>query len=256
MAATSVHEVFATLRAALNQAVADRLIEWNPCLAVRVGKGTPTKGTPVTLEIANQVLAAARDDRLYSLVVTGLCSGARPCEVRALGPEHVDAGAGTLMLARHLVRVPPSGDEPGRWEFRPGSKTGRTYTVPLPRVCREALAERLKVLRLERMCPEWQEWGLLWPAVDGRPLDPSVLRAHLAAACRAAGLPRLTPHHFFRRGASTLLKAHGVDARTRAALLGHARVETTENVYTDVLPAELWAAAETMGRILRADGSK
>ncbi|MGH8930415.1 MAG: hypothetical protein ACRDZO_07215 [Egibacteraceae bacterium] len=65
--------------------------------------------------------------------------------------------------------------------------------------------------------------------------------------------PRVAPPgtaSLFRRGASTLLAAQGVDAKTRAAIIGHRKVATTDDVYTDVLDPQLRAAAEALGQVL------
>ncbi len=187
--------------------------------------------------------------RLHSLYLFAFSTGWRPCELLAVGPEQLDLDRGLAWLERHLVRVTEDGA--GRWEFKPGSKIGKRYAVPLTEKLCQSLAARLEIVSFEASsAASWTDWDLLWPALDGRPTWVQALRDHLERACAVAELPRLTPHHLFRRGASTLLKAEGVDAKTRAAMLGHSRVATTEDVYTDVLPDDLRAAAETMGRLL------
>jgi len=152
-----------------------------------------------------------------------------------------------------LVRVKGAEDSEGHWEFLPGNKNGLVFQVPLTAVAVEALAARLEVLQLERQYAgeAWEECGLMWPTKSGAPMHARTLQKHLAGICRDQGLPHLTPHHLFRRGASTLMAAEGVPAKVRAAILGHTRVATTEDIYTDVLDPDLRAAVDTLGRILR-----
>jgi len=249
LAPSTTLSVWRTLRGALEQAVGDRLIPWNPCSAVRVGGGPTRALPPLTLDLVRAVLNAVSGDRLESLYRVGLSVGWRYCELAALGPEHVDLAAATVRCARHVVRTS------GQWHILPGSKTGKVFSAPLPASTVRFVAARLDALAFERswLGPAYADWGLLWPSVGrcaGAPLHEQQLNQHLARACSRAGVPRVTPHHFFRRGCSTLLAAEGVPARVRAAVLGHSRVATTEELYTQTLDPELRMASEVMGRLL------
>jgi len=75
------------------------------------------------------------------------------------------------------------------------------------------------------------EW--LFPGKDKkRPLHPATVQRACKVACRAAGLPRVTPHTLRHCYATHLLEA-GTDLRLIQALLGHHRVGTTAG-YTHV----------------------
>ena len=65
-----------------------------------------------------------------------------------------------------------------------------------------------------------------------QPLNATTVQKACKRACRAAQLPRITPHTLRHCHASHLLEA-GVDTRTIQALLGHHRIGTTA-LYTHV----------------------
>ena len=74
----------------------------------------------------------------------------------------------------------------------------------------------------------------------------NVLRRSIFPTCEALGLPRAT-WLTFRRTYSSWSHDKGVPGKVVAQLMGHANVDTTLNVYTQVLDASLRAAVETVG---------
>ena len=102
--------------------------------------------------------------------------------------------------------------------------------------------------------------SLMFSTRSGKPISPNnVLRRWIFPACAALGLPKAT-WLTFRRTYSTWSHDKGVPAKVIAQLMGHAKVDTTLNVYAQVLDGSLRAAVETIGdglfRIVQsADGS-
>ncbi len=76
-----------------------------------------------------------------------------------------------------------------------------------------------------------------------------MLRRAVFPACAALGLPHST-WLTFRRTYSSWSHAKGVPAKVVAQLMGHAKVDTTLTVYTQVLEGSLRAAVETIGQEL------
>jgi integrase len=68
----------------------------------------------------------------------------------------------------------------------------------------------------------------------------------LFPACEALGLPHVT-WLTFRRTYSSWCHEHGVPGKVIAQLMGHANVDTTLNVYTQVIDGALRAAADKVG---------
>jgi len=81
----------------------------------------------------------------------------------------------------------------------------------------------------------------------GDPLLPgNVLNRSIFPTCTALGLPRCT-WLTFRRTYASWSHDKGVSGKVVAQLMGHANVDTTLNVYTQVLDGSVRAAAETVG---------
>jgi len=88
---------------------------------------------------------------------------------------------------------------------------------------------------------------LVFATVSGKPVSPNnVLRTWVWPACEAAGLQRST-WLTFRRTYSSWAHDKGVPPKVVAAIMGHTKVDTTLNVYTQVLDGAARAAADRVG---------
>ena len=89
--------------------------------------------------------------------------------------------------------------------------------------------------------------ALVFSTRRGTAIAPNnVLRRAIFPACEALGLPRAT-WLTFRRTYSSWSHDKGVPGKVVAQLMGHANVDTTLNVYTQVLDGSLRAAVEKVG---------
>jgi len=59
--------------------------------------------------------------------------------------------------------------------------------------------------------------------------------------------------HDLRHTAASLLLAQHVPARVVMEMLGHSQISVTMNIYSHVMPTQLAAAADAMGRALWGD---
>ena len=95
--------------------------------------------------------------------------------------------------------------------------------------------------------------ALVFGTRTGGPIAPNnVLRRHVFPACKRLGLPRAT-WLTFRRTYSSWSHQQGVPGKVTAQLMGHANVDTTINVYTQVLDGSVRDAVERVGNQLNAD---
>jgi Site-specific recombinase XerD len=105
-----------------------------------------------------------------------------------------------------------------------------------------------------RLVREWtahatdtQPEALLFATRLGTPIAPhNVLRRAIFPACKRLGLPRAT-WLTFRRTYSSWSHDMGVPGKVVAQLMGHASVDTTLNVYTQVLDGSVRDAVEKIG---------
>jgi integrase len=104
--------------------------------------------------------------------------------------------------------------------------------------------------RVRRTAPE----NLIFSTVSGKPISPNnVLRTWVWPACQAAGLSRAT-WLTFRRTYSSWAHDKGVPPKVVAAIMGHSKVDTTLNVYTQVLDGAARDAADRIGSELASIG--
>lgn len=88
--------------------------------------------------------------------------------------------------------------------------------------------------------------ALVFAAWSGKPISPNNVLKHIVSAADALGLPKLS-WLTFRRTYSSWAHDKGVPRKVVAALMGHTKIDTTVNVYTQVLDGSLRAAAEKVG---------
>ena len=95
----------------------------------------------------------------------------------------------------------------------------------------------------------WQDHGLVFAQVSGRPLERKSDWRAWKALLTAAGV-RDVRLHDGRHTAATLLLSAGVHPRVVMDLLGHSQMRTTTDTYSHVLPALAQEAADRMGTAL------
>jgi integrase len=113
--------------------------------------------------------------------------------------------------------------------------------VPLSDAVMHLLADwRARVKRTESDALVFSTWS-------GKPISPNnVLRSQVYPACESLGLRRvswLTLRHTY----SSWAHEKGVPAKVVAQLMGHTNVDTTLNVYTQVIDGALRTAADKVG---------
>jgi integrase len=88
--------------------------------------------------------------------------------------------------------------------------------------------------------------ALVFATWSGKPISPNNVLKHIVAAAKALALPKIS-WLTFRRTYSSWAHEKGVPGKVVATLMGHAKVDTTLNVYTQVLDHSLRGAAEKVG---------
>jgi integrase len=245
LAPATVRHCRATVRAALNQAVAWDLIPTNPAAGKKVASPAVPKAAVVAMTpaLAEAILGAVQGTPVEGPVTVALLTGLRQGEV--LGLTWADVALATdpptLAVRHQLQRLG------GTWHLVPPKAEAARRTLPLPRRAAQALHAQRQRVREQRLRagPLWQPLtgaradaglaDLVFPSPTGRPQDArNVTRAFQRALARA-GLPRLR-FHDLRHGTATLLVAAGAPLRAVADLLGHARVTLTAETYAHIAP--------------------
>lgn len=231
--AGTIHLVIRTLSAALNAAVAERVIPDNPARGVRLPRIEREPVRALTPDDADAILAAlsadpkvegSTDHWLLPVVRVLLGSGLRLGE--CLGLDQRDVGDGYVVVRRSKTRVravPVTDDamDALRDAIRAAPRVGPGEPVFFaPRVNRAGTRDRMRGHSVSHALPRVLE---------------------------AKGLPPLHPH-LLRHGVASLMLAQGTPMRLISEQLGHATIRLTADLYSHVAPEAQRAAIRTLER--------
>lgn len=200
------------LGAVLKDAVAHRLIRWNPMACVDHVKHKGSFTAWLTVDQAKTLLRSSRDshDPWYCAWLLMICCGLRRGEMLGLQWADIDETRGMLHIVRQRIRV-----DKQIIECRPKTLAG----------IRDIYLDELllRELRLQERKGKY--------ILDGK--TPDGLADALDAAISRAHVPRVTPHGL-RHSMASAAAASGVDIKTLQALMGHAHFSTTADIYAHV----------------------
>ena len=124
--------------------------------------------------------------------------------------------------------------------------TAQFYAQALSDSCR-CRSGRIRVSAPFTYAKNTEREALVFATRLGTPISPNnMLRRSIFPACDRLGLPHAT-WLTFRRTYSSWSHDKGVPGKVVAQLMGHANVDTTLNVYTQVLDGSVRDAVEKIG---------
>jgi integrase len=150
------------------------------------------------------------------LLWTYATTGARRGEALGLHWDDVDLEAGLIDVRHNLAMV---GNE---YVIGPPKTKRSRRRVKIGADTVQVLRDHLARQREHRvaMGAGWQDHGLVFPAVDGRPRNPVNVSSRFRRLVRKVGLPPVTLHAL-RHAHATLLLDQGLAVHDVAARLGH-----------------------------------
>ncbi|MCZ6846857.1 MAG: site-specific integrase, partial [Alphaproteobacteria bacterium] len=101
-----------------------------------------------------------------------------------------------------------------------------------------------------KLGPVYADKDLVFPWPDGSPWPPDSFSSSFAAAMRSAGLQHVN-FHSLRHSHATLLLKQGIHPKIVSERLGHAKVGTTLDIYSHVIPGMQDEAAQQIDGALR-----
>jgi len=263
----TVLHVRTTLNKALNDAVRRRRLPRNPVALAHTPRYDAPEIEPLTVSEARNLVAAAHDEPNGVAFMLAISLGLRRGEVLGLAWDDVDLDAGRLMVRRQLERRrwrhgcadPERCDErPSHCPEREGGgvmlaelKTRQSRrTLPLPPPLVEALRQHRQQQRRARIHAGtvWEDCGLVFTTVTGRPIDPRDHSLHWTTFLEGAGV-RPARLHDARHTAATLLLVQGVDQRVVMGMLGWTSPTMTAR-YQHVVPELVEEANRRMSELL------
>lgn len=240
----TVKYVHSTLRAALEDAVREEVIDKNPASLVRVPSPARVERVPLSVDEVRMLLKAVGDDRLRAMFVVFAMLGMRRSEVLGLRWEDVDLEEGFLQVRRGLQRVN------GELMVLPTKTLRSRRTIPLPHVVLDVLTQHRAAQEVERvsLAQRWPASTYVFTTPIGTPIDPRNCTRVVQEACRRAGV-RVVRLHDFRHGCVSVLLGLGVPPRTAMDIAGHSTIEMTMNVYGHVSLDEKREALDKLGSL-------
>jgi integrase len=162
--------------------------------------------------------------------------GLRFGELAALRVGDVDLARRRVLVSRAIAQVTRVG------LVEDTTKTSHVRSVP---ILTSALTDTLKAAAEGQLPDEY-----LFPAPNGGPMRNSFFRWRFDRACETAGLTGISPKTL-RHSAGSLALASGASLPATSRLLGHAKVSTTADVYSHMLPDDFDTLASAMDKAAR-----
>ncbi|HEY3954609.1 MAG TPA: site-specific integrase [Streptosporangiaceae bacterium] len=227
-----------TLRAALNNARREEILSRNVAEMVTIpaARKVSRRGRSWTVDEARKFLESAYTDNdpLYALWVLILVLGMRRGEALGLPWAAVDLDTAEISLEWQFQRVGK------RLIHKQVLKTdGSTDILPIPPIGVAAL--QLQKDRQDGMrARDWPDkcicgtmHELVFTTRTGRLIEPRNIKRSFDARCAKAGVRRIRVHDT-RRTCGSLLAALDVHPRVAMAILRHAKIAITMEIYTEV----------------------
>jgi integrase len=204
------------LRAALNQAINDDLIQRNVAAKVKPPEIEPHELDVYTSAEARMLIEAARGHRLAALLTAATAMGLRKGECLGLQWPNVDFAHRMLTVAHNLQRVRrvrpgdvvKAGEAKTERLLRPRPKGKKIKSLRMPGAVVESLLRHRDRQAEERRLAgsAWKGDGkYVFTSSVGTPIEPRQLDHEFEALCDAAGLRRIRFHDLRHSAASILI---------------------------------------------------
>ena len=210
----------------------------------------------MTEEQARALLRQAKDDRLYAAFLLDFATGLRRGELIALSWDDIDLEQGTAKIWRQITRLEKKNGENQRAPVFEQLKTAKSRrTVPISKdvvaelkkhKARQAVekmdAYSMAAMHAKRHGVEvdrgkyYKDAGLVFCSETGAALDPNNLARIFYNHLSKAGLPHFR-FHDIRHTFATLALSEGEPIKKVSAILGHASISITLEIYAHLVPA-------------------
>lgn len=227
----SIDHIHDVLSAVLRTAVKWGHLQDNPARGVDLPKLKTVRPKWALTPPQAAALLKALPPLARAMVGLAILSGLRRGELFALRWQDIDEHTRVLTV-REAVYDGTFGT--------PKTEAGLRQ-IPLSDLAMELIGE------WKQRTPKTEREALVFSTRTGKSISPNnVLRRAIFPACEALGLPHAT-WLTFRRTYSSWSHDKGVPGKVIAQLMGHANVDTTLNVYTQVLDGSMRAAIDKVG---------
>lgn len=246
----TVKYIHSILLQALDQAIKEKLIAYNPASADSINLPRHEKPDiqPLYTEQARGFLQAIKNNSLYPLYLMDISTGLRRGELLGLKWQDINFTDKTATIKRSLIQVG------GKVVLQESVKTKKSKRIVS--LTDDVIAElkRLKARQAQdklSIGQAYQNDGYVFCWEDGRPLRPDYVYHHFVDLLEELNLPK-SRFHDLRHSFATIMLEQGVDLETISAMLGHNSLAITADIYTHVRQEIQAAAANKMNDALSA----
>jgi integrase len=260
LSARSVKHLRATLRAALNQAMNDDLIQRNAAAKVKPPEIQPRNLDVYSPSEACKLLKTIQGHRLEALFTAAIGLGLRMGECLGLQWSDINFERGLLTVRHNLQRVKRvrRGDVIKEGEAKTERLLGqpkgkKVHSLRLPAVVLDALLLHQTRQEEERSLAgsSWKGGGgYVFTSSVGTPLEQRRLDRIFKELCDGADLRRIR-FHDLRHSAASILISLGVHPKAIQELLRHSSIQLTMDTYGHLLEQVQQETADKMDQILR-----
>ena len=245
----SIKNVHGVLHKALQQAVANGYIRFNPTDACVLPKVLKKELRPLDEDLITAFLRAIKGHRYEDLFTVTLFTGMREGEVLGLLWDCVDLDKGTVTVNKQLQKVRGS---KGEYQLMPTKNSkGRCITVApyvigiLRKVKKKQLETRLRYGEI------WENTGFVFTDELGKHLKHQTVYLDFKKIMVAIGSPD-TRFHDLRHSYAVASIKSGDDIKTVQENLGHATAAFTLDVYGHVTEQMKKESAARMEQFIKA----
>lgn len=250
LATGTIKHIHNILNSAIRQAVKEGLVPKNIVSDVSPPKLVKTREAhPLTKEDAKKYLDKLKEHRMYAAFMVELTTGLRRGELIGLQWKDLDHRTGAIKIRRQVSRIKQ--DDGSTIMDYATLKTPAAYrTIHLPAITLSELKAHKARQAQEKLLAgsNYKNEGLIFCTFLGEKLDSRHLYRIHCATLEKANLPH-TAFHDLRHTVATLLLQAGESIKVVQDLLGHAKADTTMNVYAHVLEEMKQSAADTLDAI-------
>ena len=233
LSARTVRGLHAMLRTALDQAVKERLIPFNPALGCRLPPKEKKEMQILPVEKIGAYLSAAEEHGVLPMFYLELTTGLRRGELTALLWTDLDVDARTLTVSKSAGRLK------GEVRVTEPKTANSVRMICLPK-------ETVDLLVQEHA--KHPENPYMFPSpVTGKMYGPDCVGRLHKTLLKKAGITENVRFHDLRHTFATLAIQQGVDVKTVSSILGHYSAGFTLDTYTHVTGEMQKETADRMG---------